>query len=168
MLFVTVSPADPFIILLWVLLVLVIGKQYDLYRFSLVDFANSCHNAGMNNMTPHCCYSCLFSRWWRTTRKGRVTRARWLSSSRIQTDLAVPAGLWSEEGFCPPASRWPGVSITLHLPPPPSVYHYFFLELILTMDEVDDITGAPLLNVSKSSLKSLLNECQIFQIFYFY
>lgn len=29
-----------------------------------------------------------------------------------------------------------------------SVYHYFFLELVLTIDEVDDITGTPLLNVS--------------------
>lgn len=67
-------------------------------------------------MISHRLCSRSTSRWRHTTRRGRVTRARWSSSSQIQTDPAAPAGLSSEEESCPTASRWPGVSVSSELP----------------------------------------------------
>ena len=82
---------------------------------SLTICANSSRYSVRNNMTPHCLCLCASSRWRHTTRRGRVTPARWSSSSQTQTDPAAPAGLSLEEESCPTASRWPGVSSSYQL-----------------------------------------------------
>lgn len=110
---VTLTLSDPFITLLWVKSALVIRKHNDLYTLALVDCGKSSQYSDRNHVTPHCLYSCTFFRWRHTTQRGRVTRARWSSSSQSQTGPAVPAGLSSEEESCPTASRWPGVSFQL-------------------------------------------------------
>lgn len=78
--------------------------------------ANSSQYSARNNVNPESLCQCTSSRWQHTTQRGRATLARWSSSSRTQTGPAVPAGLSSKEEFYPTASRWPGVSITYHLP----------------------------------------------------
>ncbi len=79
---------------------------------SLTISANSSQYSDRNNVRSNCQCSCTASRWQHTTQRGRVTPARWLSSSQTQTDPAVPAGLSSKEESCLTASRWPGVSIS--------------------------------------------------------
>lgn len=80
---------------------------------SLTIYANiGQYSDGDNDSSSlRCLFSRVSSRWRHTTRRGRVTRARWSSSSQAQTDPAVPAGLSSEKS-CPTASRWLGVSIS--------------------------------------------------------
>lgn len=101
-------------------------------------------------MTLHWWYSCTSSRWQHTTQRGRVTPARWWSSSRTLTDPTVPAGLSSEEESCPTASRWPGVSTPYQLPfPQPDKaslkFHFPLWALpdhIWILLETDDILGS--------------------------
>lgn len=91
----------------------------------LTLYANCFKYSDGENMTLSCLCSRLSSRWRHTTQRGRVTLARWLSSSQTQTDPAVPAGLSSEGESCPTASRWHGVSISYSLSFIP--YSFIFL-----------------------------------------